>query len=236
MNLLAEDLLLLALDDGKGTVPMGVQSTLDLGLAGAMVADMAAQERLHLDKSFWGEKLSVTNASSTDNRLFNDAVAAVAARPGKSVAWWVHNLSGAVGGLRARLLEALVGKGTLARREERILLLFHHEVYPEHDECVEHDIRQRMDAVLLHGQAPEPHILRLLQLAMACRVIDAIYPFRERGAAKKRIKALAKENHDLSATAVTKVIEAEQQAVMAAIMVSSVAATSAACSSGGGSC
>lgn len=236
MELLAEDLLLLALDDAKGTVPMGVQSTLEMGLAGAMIADMAAQNRLHLKKSFRGEKLSVVDASSTDNRLFNDAIAAIAARPGKSVAWWVHNLSRSVHGLHARLLDALVGKGTLERHEERVLLLFHREVYPERDGRVEHDIRERMDAVLLHGETPEPHMRWLLQLAMACRIIDAIYPFKQRAAAKKRIKALAKEHHDDSVPAVAKVIEAQQQAVMMAIMVASVAATSAACSSASTSC
>ncbi|HET8555068.1 MAG TPA: GPP34 family phosphoprotein [Rhodanobacteraceae bacterium] len=236
MELLAEDLLLLALDDAKGTVPMAVQPTLDLGLAGAMIADMAAQGRLRLDKNFWGEKLSVTDASATDNRLFNDALAAMAARPDKSVSWWVHNLSRSVDGLRARLLESLVGKGTLEQREERILLLFHHTIYPERDGRAEHDIRQRMDAVLLHGEEPEPHMLWLLQLAMACHIVDAIYPSRQRAAAKKRIKALAKAHHDDSAPAVAKVIEAQQQAVMMAIMVASVAATSAACSSASASC
>ncbi len=231
MELLAEDLLLLALDDDRGTVPMAVQPTLDLGLAGAMIADMAAQGRLQLQKNFRGGKLSVTDGSATDNRIFNDAVAAVAARPGKSVAWWVHNLSRSVDGLRARLLESLVARGTLERREERVLLLFHHEVYPERDGRVERDVRKRMDAVLLHGNEPGPHMLWLLQLAMVCHVVDAIYPSRQRAAVKKRIKTLVKTHHDDSAAAVAKVIEAQQQAVMVAIMAASVAATSAACSS-----
>lgn len=235
MTLLAEDLLLLALDDDKGTVPMSVQATLDMGLAGAMIADLAARGKLRLEKGFWGGKLSVTDASLVGNRLLDEAIAAIAAKPGKSVDSWVRGLSRALGGLRVRLLEALVANGTLQRREERVLLLFHHEVYPERDGRVEHDLRRRMDTVLLHGETPDAHLLWLLQLALACHVIDAIYPAGVRGKVKKRIKALVKAHAGQSADVVTKVIEAQQQAVMVAIMAASVAATSSACS-GASSC
>lgn len=237
MSLLAEDLLLLALDDEKGTVPMDVQSFLDLGLAGAMIADLAALERLHLEKNFWGEKLSVVDASPAGHVLLDQAMAAMVAKPDKSVGWWVHRLPRALGGLRTRLLDELVTKGTLQRREQRILLLFHREVYPEHNKLVERDIRQRMDAVVLHGRAPEPHMLWLLQMAAACRIVDTIYPFRQRGEVKKRIKALVKAHGGNDATAaVDQVIKSQQAAVMMAIMAASVAATSVACSGSSGSC
>ncbi len=233
MELLAEDLLLLALDDVKGTVPMDVQSTLEMGLAGAMITDLAARGRLRLEKGFWGDKLSVVDASATDNRLFNDAVNAIAAKPGKSVSSWVHSLPRAVGGLRSRLLESLIARGVLEKREARVLLLFHHDVFPERNSRAERDIRRQMDAVLFHDADPEPHLWHLLQLADACHVIDALYPMHERRAARKRIKVLKKTQTDKSSSAVAKVIEAEEAAVMMAVLAASVAATSAACSSAG---
>ncbi len=38
---LAEELLLLALDDAKGTVPMSASQTLGYGLAGATIMDLS---------------------------------------------------------------------------------------------------------------------------------------------------------------------------------------------------
>lgn len=236
MNLLAKDLLLLALDDARGTVPMAIQSHLELGLAGAMLADMAGLECLQLKKNFWGEKLSVTEAPTLDSALLGEAVAAIKARPGKSVGWWVQNLSRSLGGLRQRLLQELVAQGTLERREERVLFVFSREVYPERDGQMERDIRAQLDAVLVHGAEAEPHLRWLIQLAKACNVIAAMYPFGQRWAIDKRIKELARLDKDGPADAVAKVIQAQQAAVMVAIMAASVAATSAACSSAGGSC
>ena len=134
--------------------------------------------------------------------------------------------------LRQRLLDRLVAQGTLEKREQRVLLLFHRNVYPERDARVEHDIRQRVDDALLHGQPTDAQTACLVHLAAACRVTDAIYPRDQRKTIEARIAALGDAGLAGANAVAGLVAQAETAAVtaatMAAITASTLAATSAA--------
>lgn len=225
--MLATDLLLLALDDERGTVLPTASIGLDFGLAGAIVMDLALQGRIDI-----ADDRVATTGSAADEPLLDDALRAIAAAPGRTISHWVHQLPRDLGGLRQRLLDRLVAQGTLEQREKRVLLLFHWNVYPERDARVEHDIRARVDGALLHGETPDAETACLIHLAAACRVIDAIYPRAERRAIKARIDELDDAGAAGANAVATMVARAESAAVtaatMAAITASTIAATSAA--------
>jgi hypothetical protein len=225
--MLATDLLLLALDDERGTVLPQAAIGLDYGLAGAVVMELALRGRIRLD----GEVVSTTG-TATDDALLDDALRTIAATPGKDLSHWVRHLSRDLDGLRQRLLDRLVARGTLEKRERRVLLLFHQNVYPERDARVEHDIRARVDAALLHGEMPDAPTACLIHLAAACRVTDAIYPRDQHEAIKARIAELDDAGAAGANVVAALVAQAETAAVtaatMAAITASTVAATSAA--------
>ncbi|HKT42102.1 MAG TPA: GPP34 family phosphoprotein [Rhodanobacteraceae bacterium] len=225
--MLATDLLLLVLDDERGTVLPQAALGLDYGLAGAVVMELALRGRIRLD----GDVVSTTG-TATDDALLDDALRSIAATPGKNLSHWVWHLSRDLGGLRQRLLDRLVARGTLERRERRVLLLFHQNVYPERDTRVEHDIRARVDAALLQGATPDAQTACLIHLAAACRVTDAIYPRDEHKAIRKRIAGLDDAGAAGANAVAALVAQAETAAVtaatMAAITASTVAATSAA--------
>ena len=225
--MLATDLLLLALDDERGTVLPAAGIGLDYGLAGAIVMELALQGRLQVD----GERVTATG-SATDDPLLDDALRTIAATPGKTLSHWVRHLPGEMNGLRQRLLDRLVARGTLTRRDQRVLLLFHRNVYPERDARVEHDIRARLDGVLLRGESSDAATACLIHLAAACRVTDAIYPRDQHEAIRARMAELddagaagANAVADMVARAETAAITA---AAMSAITASTVAATTAA--------
>ena len=225
--MLATDLLLLALDDERGTVLPQAAIGLDYGLAGAVVMELALRGRIRLD----GEVVSTTG-TATDDALLDDVLRTIAATPGKDLSHWVRHLSRDLDGLRQRLLDRLVARGTLEKRERRVLLLFHQNVYPERDARVEHDIRARVDAALLHGEMPDAPTACLMHLAAACRVTDAIYPRDQHEAIKARIAELDDAGAAGANVVAALVAQAETAAVtaatMAAITASTVAATSAA--------
>ncbi|HWG66827.1 MAG TPA: GPP34 family phosphoprotein [Rhodanobacteraceae bacterium] len=225
--MLATDLLLLALDDERGTVLPQTAIGLDYGLAGAVVMELALRGRIRLD----GDMVSTTG-TTTDDALLDDALRTIAATPGKDLAHWVWHLSRDLDGLRQRLLDRLVARGTLEKREKRVLLLFHQNVYPERDARVEHDIRARVDAALLQGATPDAPTACLIHLAAACRVTDAIYPRDQHKAIKARIAELDDAGAAGANAVAALVAQAETAAVtaatMAAITASTVAATSAA--------
>ena len=225
--MLATDLLLLALDDERGTVLPQAAIGLDYGLAGAVVMELALRGRIRLD----GEVVSTTG-TATDDALLDDALRTIAATPGKDLSHWVRHLSRDLDGLRQRLLDRLVARGTLEKRERRVLLLFHQNVYPERDARVEHDIRARVDAALLHGEMPDAPTACLIHLAAACRVTDAIYPRDQHEAIKARIAELDDAGAAGANVVAALVAQADTAAVtaatMAAITASTVAATSSA--------
>ena len=225
--MLATDLLLLALDDERGTVLPQAALGLDYGLAGAVMMELALRGRIRLD-----DDVVSTTGAVTDDALLDDALRAIAATPGKNLPHWVWHLSRDLGGLRQRLLDRLVARGTLEKREKRVLLLFHQNVYPERDARVEHDIRARVDAALLHGETPDAPTACLIHLAAACRVTDALYPRDRHQAIEARIAALGDAGIAGADAVAGLVAQAETQAVtaatMAAITASTVAATSAA--------
>ena len=225
--MLATDLLLLALDDERGTVLPEAGVGLGYGLAGAIVMELALRGRLQVE----GERVSATG-SATDDPLLDDALRMIAATPGKTLSHWVRHLPGELNGLRQRLLDRLVAQGTLARRDQRVLLLFHRNVYPERDARVERDIRARLDGVLLHDESPDAATACLIHLAAACRVTDAIYPRDQHEAIRARIAQLndpgaagANAVADMVARAETAAVTA---AAMSAITASTIAATTAA--------
>lgn len=225
--MLATDLLLLALDDERGTILPQAAIGLDYGLAGALVMELALRGRIGLD----GDVVSTTG-TATDDALLDDALRTIAATPGKDLSHWVRHLSRDLGGLRRRLLDRLVARGTLEKREQRVLLLFHRNVYPERDTRVEHDIRVRVDAALLQGATPDAPTTCLIHLASACRVTDAIYPRDQHKAIKVRIAQLDDAGAAGANAVAALVAQAETAAVtaatMAAITASTIAATSAA--------
>ncbi|NII10724.1 GPP34 family phosphoprotein [Oleiagrimonas sp. C23AA] len=231
--MLAEELLLLALDDERGTVHSSASIGLDYGLAGALLLELTLEGRLGIEDN----ALVATGADSGD-ALLDDTLALVRAKPGKKVAYWVTKLPGRLKPLRGRLLQRLVARGTLKKHERRILLIFHQTVHPERDGRVEHDIRQRLDAVLLHGAEADTRTRALAQLAAASRVSDALYGRAERKRLKQRLDEF--ERSPLGDGVTQAVMQAEQAAVMVAIMAASVAATSAAtsaaCSAASSSC
>ena len=237
--MLATDLLLLALDDARGTVLPQTAIGLDYGLAGALVMELALRGRIEVDD----ERVATTGAT-TDDPLLDDALRAIAATPGKKLSHWIEHLPHDIKGLRQRLLDRLVAQGTLQQREKRVLLLFHWNTYPERDARVEHDIRARIDGVLLHGATPDAETACLVHLALACRVTDAIYPRSEHKAIKARIDVLDATGSTGANAVAGAVTQAETAAITAAmtttIIASTIAATSAAtaaaCSASAVSC
>lgn len=237
--MLATDLLLLALDDERGSVLPQAAIGLDYGLSGALTMELALRGCIRVE-----DERVFTSGTSTDDTLLDDALRVIAATPGKTLSHWVQHLPSKVAGLRQRLLDRLVAQGTLAMREKRVLLVFHRKVYPERDARVEHDIRARIDGVLLRGQPPDAETACLIHLAAACRVTDAIYPRGQHEAIKARIEAIDDAGNAGANAVAGAVAQAETAAVTAAMMgaiaastiAATSAATSAACSASAVSC
>jgi Golgi phosphoprotein 3 len=187
---LPEELLLLALHDDKGSVIPAAARVLNGALIGAVLMELGLLGRLREDHN--GALLA--DPTPTGNQILDEASAwiAQADRP-RMPSYWVGRLAGRMPRLKDRLLEQLVSRGILERRERRILWLFPSRSFPLADAAVEQQTRERLRAVVLDGQSPDQRTSALLGLVRACNLTDELFAPHERSQAKRRIAELTSE-------------------------------------------
>ena len=213
---LAEELLLLSLRDDKGTVVNSASMGLPFGLAGAVLMELALQEKIRIE----GKKLVAAPAGETGDPILDECLNLIraAARP-KTIQSWVSRLSDRKS-IQRGYLDRLVQKHILRREEHRILWVFPAERFPTSNPLEELDVRRRLRQVAFSAADPEPRTRLLVSLVRACELTGEVFPDRdERKKAKKRLTELAK------AEAFGKAVSDQVAAVMAACVAACAAAT-----------
>lgn len=224
-TLLAEDLLLLLLDDVKG-LPSSM-APIQTVLGGALLAELALREHVTVAEktSVWksAKVLPSTSLSPPADPVLRAALEQVSEKE-RSASDLVARLGK---GLMDRLAERLLERGILERRDEKVLGLFPRTRWPAADLTHELELRRMLTSVLVQGAEPDPRLGTLIALLWSSnRVHQAVdhegMPARE---VKKRAKEVAQG--EWAAKAVKDAIDASTAAVIAV-----VAATSAAAGSG----
>ncbi len=184
---LAEELLLLALDDERGSFVAGSPDALATALASAILMDLGVRGRLRTDED---GKVSATDDPVGDHLL--DEVADPIARESRprDFGYWINRVAAAEPQLRQRLLDRLLTAGTLRREERRTLVLFKSTRYIQADSSVERAIRDRVRRVVLDGAPPDERTAALLGLIRASGLVDRLFAPAERAEARRRIDEL----------------------------------------------
>ncbi|WP_426243856.1 GOLPH3/VPS74 family protein [Nocardioides sp. LHG3406-4] len=220
-TLIAEDLLLLLLDDDKGSMTAGSHAQTILG--GGLLIELALADAVEVgDKEgFWhSAKVRVRPGATLSDPVLADALSLVAEKE-RSAQEAVNRLGK---GVKEALLMRLEQRGILERREGRILGLFPHTTWPSADSTHEQAVRRAIEASLLQGVTPDERTGALIALlhaiGQAHRIID------RRGMPAGEVKARAKQISEgaWAAKAVKDAIAASVAATSAAV----TAATSAA--------
>jgi Golgi phosphoprotein 3 len=187
---LPDELLLLALHDEKGSVIPAAASTLNGALVGALMMELALMGRLQETPS----GTVIADPSPTGDAILDEALRRIAdADEPRSASYWVGRLAGRMPRLKDRLLEGLVSRGVLERRERRILWVFPSRSFPLADAAAEQQARDRLRAVVLDGQTPDRRTASLLGLVRACNLTDEIFAPHERSQAHRRVGDLTSE-------------------------------------------
>lgn len=177
----AEQLTLVAVDDESGTVAM---SQLDLGLAGALLVQLALAGRLDVVK----KKVIVLNPEPVGEPLLDQALARIVADEPRRADHWVSTLQK---NLRRRVLAGLVARGILLREESKVFGIFPRTRYPERDGGPEDAVRIRLDAAVLHGMQPDEATSALVGLVQAAQLRGAAFPGADRKRTEKRMTEIA---------------------------------------------
>jgi hypothetical protein len=222
---LPEEVLLLALNDEKGTVHFGASFAQAAG--GALLAELLLRGRLGVEGEKKKARVVVRDARPLDDPLLDDALTRVA-DDGKrrSPAHWVQNFAG-LKHLKGRLARRLVDHGVLKEEEDRILLLFHRTVYPEADHRPEREIIRRLrGAILATTSRIEPRTVVLLALAKHAGLLKHVLDKDRLKQRKQRIDRLIAG--EIAGQATREAVQAMQAAVMVAVMVPAITASTTA--------
>lgn len=223
---IGEQLLLLSLDETRGTVVHSVSQSLDLGLAGAGIMDLTLRGRLRTE----GKHLLVADATPTGDDLLDEALAAIgASRRPRDARHWVSSLRKAVKHQRRRLVQRLVLRGVLGEEEHRVLGVFASARYPVRDTGRLRDVQDHVRRSVLGETDVTPATAVLISLASACGALDRLFTREQRREARRRAKEIARG--EALGKAVRDTVAAMNAAVVGAIVASTVAATAASTSS-----
>jgi hypothetical protein len=216
--ILPEQLLLLALDDDKGTDQSSYGS--DPGLAAGLLLELAREDLVRVD----GKHLHA-EPGSPSHPLVREALEAIRTddKPRKAEDW-VGRLPKELKPLRDRVAGGLVEQGVLDERRSKVLGIFDRTRWPEADPAPERELRARLREVLVTGREPTEQEALLVGLLEPLRLVDRVVEKDERKAAGRRAKEVAEQG--IAGDAVRDAVSAVQAAVMtAAIVPATTAAT-----------
>jgi hypothetical protein len=218
---LAEQTLLIALDDEKGrdTTQWGS----GVGLAGALLLDLARLELLTADGD---GKLTALDGPQPADELLRDAHAAIrGSSESRSARAWVQRLPRELKPLRQRLARGLAQRGILAEQHHKLLGIVPSTRFPTIDPGPEQELRARLRDVLLGDREPTEQEALLVGLLEPLGLIGSLVSRDQRTAARTRAKAVAEQG--VAGTAVREAIHAVQGAVIASVLAATTAATAA---------
>ncbi len=201
---LAEELFLIALDDKKGSPAGSAADTLQYGLVGALLAELAILNKLSLDPK---KRLVVVDRTLPENPLLSYAFTQLlkSSKPRKTSAWIE-----ALGNKRTYRLvaSALVDKKILRQEEKRFLWVIPYAAYPQEDASAKYWIKIRLRSIALASTIPGPRDLVMLGMVNACRLTNLVFTRDERKTARKRIAAMVK--NEMFSEAVAETIEIDR--------------------------
>lgn len=221
-TLIAEDLLLLLLDDEKGT--LAASDKVQPLLGGALLLELALDGRVEVSEksSRWSTAKVAAIGTPPGEPVLDAAWARVAEKPRTA-----QDLVTRLGkGTKDALLDRLAARGLVERHDGRLLGLFPHTTWPARDARHEESVRALLQGALVQGLTPDPRTSALIALLSAIdhahKVVDlGDVPARE---AKRRAKEVSEGAW--AATAVKDAVVAAQAAVTAAIVATTVTASS----------
>ena len=189
MLTIAEEILLLVLDDESGAFINEPDVHVGYAVAGALLMDLALANRIDADN----EKLFIVAETPTGD-VIQDAILAkiVASDEVHDAGYWVSELGRNSADLRNGLLDRLVERSILKEVDEKVLWVFKTRRYPMIDGTEEREVKRRILDVLFSDSKPEQRDIVVICLADACNLIEQIMSERELRSVEPRIDEIVK--------------------------------------------
>jgi Golgi phosphoprotein 3 len=208
MLTLAEEILLLALDEETGTIVDLPNYQTNAMLVAAVLMDLALQNRIDTDV----QNLQVISREPTRNPIL-DKILTLLPVPGQtqSVRTLLDRLSEQGEDIRELALSQLIEKRILKEENRRLLWVFKTRRYPMIDNREIKEVEGRLRDLVTGDDLPDPRDVVLISLVNICGLFDQILSPREWKRSQARIAQLSKM--DLIGQQLSKSIQEIQRAM-----------------------
>lgn len=219
---LVDKLLLLALDDEKGTFVSG-PFALTYGFAGAILLELSLKECIKIvDK-----KVVVNNLKRIDDSLLDSYLQLlISSKKERSLKFWIQKFGNKERSIKKEILDKLILKGILAKREQKILWVFNNDKFPTVNSKPENILRKRLHEIIEFNKKPTLDELMLISLIDTCDLNKIVYGKDRAKRCKDSIKTIiADAKNSIAISATIKEVHEVILAMLVVIISSSIAAT-----------
>jgi Golgi phosphoprotein 3 len=186
---LAEELLLIALDDESGRPIDLPPFWLDTALAAAILMELCLVGRLDTDPG----RLIVVSGEPTGSPILDDVLAQIVADPAPHPSGvWIRRVGTRGHELREQVTNGLVARGVLKSVEKRLLWVFKTRAYPPTSGLEEQEVRSRIMTLLNNTEIPDPRDALLVGLLSATNIIGHLLSKSEAQRLAPRIEQIAR--------------------------------------------
>lgn len=186
---LAEELLLIALDDESGRLINLPPFWLDTALAAAILMELCLVGRLDTDP----ERVVVLSAEPTGSAILDEVLALVVAdRTTHPSSLWIRRIGTRGPELCDQVIAGLVSRGVLKSVEKRLLWVFKTRVYPPTSGLEEQEVRSRLMTLLNNTEIPDTRDALLIGLLSATGIMGRLLSTSEATRLQPRIDQIAR--------------------------------------------
>ncbi|OLS14520.1 MAG: hypothetical protein RBG13Loki_1862 [Promethearchaeota archaeon CR_4] len=190
--LIAEEFLLLALDDETGKISYSGASSFPFGVVSGLLLDLMFRGRIILKD----QRVRIVDKSSMNDPLLDDVLKRIGSQNRQlRLCSWIVQLSLTFRNIYSKgLLSRLTDQGILGREERTRLKIFHSMRHPLVQQTTKDKLLGRLQGIILDKQDAEAHDLALLCLVKECGLISSLFIREYRIVTESRIKELASSN------------------------------------------
>ncbi|WP_020533442.1 GOLPH3/VPS74 family protein [Flexithrix dorotheae] len=169
---IAEELLLIALDDKRGKLITSSNFSIDFCLAGAILFDLTFKNRIILKN----QELKLLSSESINDKISDDVLKVLKdEKETHSIKYWLNTLPVNLKDLRLQILEELVEKEVLSKVKNRFFGIFSSNRYLSNDGQPEHEVRLRVRNIILHNHSYTLRDLMLIALIDAADLVEEVF-------------------------------------------------------------
>ena len=183
-----EEIILLLLEDEGGRFVRVPTWSMNYALAGAVLMDLALEDRIDTDL----EGLVLIDSTPLGDSLLDLTLAEIAASEQHDTRHWLERTAERAEAIQEEALSRLVEHGILERHDERHLWVFRSRRYPAIDGRAEREVKLRIMEVLFSDEIPDPRDVMIICLADACSIFNELLSRRELERASDRIEQVRK--------------------------------------------